>query len=139
MSSLTPPDATGDSPNTSVPGPFDYQPATRVVYGAGALSRLGELARELGGRRVLLVTDRHLVAAGHVARAVQSLDGSGLVPAVLDEVQENPTTRDVDGCLAFARSADIDFIVGLGGGSRTGSELHEDVARNGAAGAGCLA
>ena len=31
--------------------PFDFAPRTRVVFGAGALSRLGELARELGFRR----------------------------------------------------------------------------------------
>src|SRR5262245_11277271 len=32
--------------------PFDYHPLTRVVFGPGALGRLGELTRELGGHRV---------------------------------------------------------------------------------------
>jgi len=36
---------------------FDFQLRTRIVYGDGALARLGELARELGARRVLLVTE----------------------------------------------------------------------------------
>ena len=37
---------------------FDFHSPTRVVFGAGSLARLGELARELGDTRVLLVTDR---------------------------------------------------------------------------------
>jgi alcohol dehydrogenase len=48
---------------------FDFQPRTRVIHGAGAIERLGEAARELGARRALLVSDRGLVAAGHVAEA----------------------------------------------------------------------
>ena len=47
------------------PASFDYHPLTRVVFGPGTLSRLGELVRELGGTRVLLVTDPGLEAAGH--------------------------------------------------------------------------
>src|SRR6516165_7010994 len=53
--------------------PFDYHSPTRVVFGAGTLSRLGELARELGESRVLLVTDPGLEEAGHPQRATQSL------------------------------------------------------------------
>ena len=37
--------------------------ATQVLFGAGTSKRLGELARELNGRRVLLVTDKALVDA----------------------------------------------------------------------------
>ena len=33
------------------------------------------------------------------------------------DVRENPTTRDVDACLAVAQKAGVDLIVGLGGGS----------------------
>ena len=53
---------TGD-PLPSLPA-FDFQPLTRVVFGTGSLARLGELVRELGGVRVLLVTDRGLAAVG---------------------------------------------------------------------------
>jgi alcohol dehydrogenase len=96
---------------------FDYQPTTRVVYGTGSVRRLGELARELDGRRVLVVSDTHLVAAGHVQRAVESLRGAGLEPAVFDGAEENPTTRHVATCVELAREHRVDLIVGLGGGS----------------------
>jgi alcohol dehydrogenase len=96
---------------------FDYQPRTRVVFGAGVMSRLGELAKELGGRRSLIVTDPGILGAGHVDRAILSLRAAGLEAAVFSEVQPNPTTDDVDRCLAVARSAEIDLLIGLGGGS----------------------
>ena len=54
-------------------GGFDFQPMTRVVFGAGSLARLGDAVRELGGTRVLLVTDPGLEAAGHPQKALASL------------------------------------------------------------------
>ncbi len=96
---------------------FDHQPRTRVVFGCGVLRRLGALAAELGGRRPLVVTDPGIVAAGHVARAVASLAEAGLDVAVFEGVRENPTTLDVERCLAAARAHQTDLLVGLGGGS----------------------
>jgi alcohol dehydrogenase len=96
---------------------FDSRPRTRVVFGLNTIDRLGELARELFARRALVVTDAGIVAAGHVARACGALEAAGLEVVVFDGVRENPTTRDVDACLAVARSSSIDLLIGLGGGS----------------------
>jgi alcohol dehydrogenase len=97
--------------------PFDYQPRTRIVFGAGSVSRLGELARELAANRVLLVTDPGIVAAGHAGRAAQVLRASGLEVTVFDAVRENPDATDVENCLGVARASGTDLLVGLGGGS----------------------
>jgi alcohol dehydrogenase len=96
---------------------FDHHPRTRVIFGADSLERVGELARELEAKRVLLVTDKGIVAAGHPARAIGFLEAAGLEVTLFDEVHENPTTADVDRCLAVARRAGIDLFIGLGGGS----------------------
>jgi alcohol dehydrogenase len=95
---------------------FDAHPRTRVVFGLNAVDRLGELARELGARKVLLVTDAGLVAAGHAEHALRALDAA-LEVVVFDRVRENPTTRDVDACVEVARAAGVDALIGLGGGS----------------------
>jgi alcohol dehydrogenase len=97
--------------------PFDYHPLTRVVFGHATLERVGELARELGGKRVLLVTDPGLEEAGHPQRALAALQSAGLETTVFDEVQENPTTKHVDAGLAVAKEQKIDFLVAVGGGS----------------------
>ncbi len=96
---------------------FDYRPQTRVVFGAGSLSRLGEFARELGATRVLVVTDPGIARAGHAARAVDTLRVSGVEALLFDGVRENPDAHDVDRCLEMARAGGIDLFVGLGGGS----------------------
>jgi len=97
--------------------PFDYQPLGRVVFGAGSLARLGELARELGGTRVLLVTDPGLKHAGHPRRAEESLRAAGLAVRVFDDVEENPTGRHVEAAVAAAREHHADLLVAVGGGS----------------------
>lgn len=96
---------------------FDFNPITRVLFDEGLLDRLGEFVIEYGGRRVLLVSDAGLAAAGHVAHAEEALRGSGLDAFTFLDVEENPTTEHVTAGTAFARENDIDFIVGLGGGS----------------------
>ncbi len=97
--------------------PFDFQPRTRIVSGEGVVDRVGDLAREHGARRVLMVTDPGIVAAGHAERARHVLESARLTVTVYDRVRENPTTRDVEACLKVARAAEVDSIVGLGGGS----------------------
>ena len=89
----------------------------RLVAGVGVFAQLGTLARELGATRALLVTDPGIVAAGHVEKACELLRAAGIVVTVFGEVRENPTTEDVDACLAIARSAAPDLLIGLGGGS----------------------
>ena len=96
---------------------FDFNQRTRVVFGCGTFSQLGKLAHDLGGRRVLVVTDTGLRKTGYCDQAQNYLSAAGLQVSVFDQVQENPTTDHVDRCVAFARTANICLIVGLGGGS----------------------
>lgn len=114
---MTPLAQTADAANSATVTPFDYTPLSRVVFGAGAVQRLGQFAVELGGRRVLLVTDNGLAQAGHERRSVAALKEAGLEVIVFDEVHHDPTTDDVERGLGIARAANIDVIVGLGGGS----------------------
>jgi alcohol dehydrogenase len=89
----------------------------RLVFGPNSVDRLGELAREIGAARVLVVTDPGVREAGHVERGVSSLRAAGADPSVYDGVDENPTTRHVDEGVAAAREHGADCLVGLGGGS----------------------
>ena len=101
---------------------FDFNLRTRIVRGAGALAQLGELAAEVlalagDGRRVLLVSDPGIVAAGHVQRGVDSLTTAGLEVQLFDGAQENPTTDNIEQALVVAKEFKPDLLVGLGGGS----------------------
>lgn len=99
------------------PGGFDHQPRTRLVFGANTVERVGEIARDLGGRTVLVVTDRGIVTAGHAQRVEHLLQAAGLGVVIYDRVHENPSTKDVDQCVAVAKEAGVNLFIGLGGGS----------------------
>lgn len=96
---------------------FDFQTRPRVVFGTGALDRLGELATALGGSRALLVSDPGVVSAGYPNRAITQLMRADVEAFLFDGVAENPTTEHVGAGLAFAQSKQINLIIGLGGGS----------------------
>ncbi len=97
--------------------PFDFGLRTRVVFGQGALDRLGALARELGFRRTLLVADEGMVEAGHVAEALRLLEAAGVETTGFHEFGVNPDSAMVEAGRSFAAPLGVDSIVGLGGGS----------------------
>ena len=103
--------------NPAISPILDFQPQTRIVFGEGTVEQLGELVRQYGGTRALIVTDAGIVAAGHVQRAERSLAFAGVHTTCFDRVVENPSTEAIDACVAFARQEKIDFLIGLGGGS----------------------
>ena len=96
---------------------FDFQPRTRVIFGAGVVERLGELARELNFQRTLLVADHGLVASGHVDEAVNPLKKAGVEVFRFHDFEVNPDTRMIEAGTAVASSLNIDSVIGLGGGS----------------------
>ena len=96
---------------------FEFRAATRLVVGRNAITQLGQLAREFGTTRVLVVSDPGVARAGHTAAGLDALAASGIATAVFDQFGENPTTAQVEAGTAVAREFRPDLIVGLGGGS----------------------
>src|SRR5215813_12581018 len=96
---------------------FDFHSRTRLVFGSGAFEHLGELAREIGFNRVLLVADHGMVSCGYVGEALKLLEASGVEVFPFHEFGENPDTAMVEAGRAFAAQLDIDSIIALGGGS----------------------
>src|SRR6059058_2028834 len=86
---------------------------TRIVHGAGAIARVGELVAELGVTRPLLVTDKGVVAAGLADAALAHLENAFL----FDEVRANPDIELVGRARAAYVEAGCDGLIALGGGS----------------------
>ena len=97
--------------------PLDHHPTPRLIFGEGALSSLGEVAREYGFRRTLLVADSGLVTAGHAGTATRLLGDAGITVHAFHDFSENPDTRMAEAGRQFAASLEIDSLIGLGGGS----------------------
>lgn len=96
---------------------FEHVSRTRLVFGPGALSRLGGLARELGFRRTLVVSDPGIAAVGLSARACASLEAAGVFATTFSEFDHDPTSSMAEAGATAARERGIDSLVGLGGGS----------------------
>jgi len=96
---------------------FDFHTRTRLVFGPGAFERLGELARELGFNRALLVADHGMIERGYVGEAVKLLEASRVKVLAFHDFGENPDTAMVEAGRAFASTRNVDSIIALGGGS----------------------
>jgi alcohol dehydrogenase len=97
--------------------PFDVQPRTRVIFGREAAQRVGQVARELGFQRTLLVADAGLIAASHVSTIQRTLEAAGVGVVPFSAFAENPDSAMVAAGARFAAAHHLDSMVALGGGS----------------------
>lgn len=95
---------------------FAFVAPVEVQFGTGTIGGLGEQVAGLG-RRVFVVTDRGLVAAGVVERVTAALKKPGIEVLLFDEVEENPKDTTCVRATELCRLQGCDVIVGLGGGS----------------------
>lgn len=95
---------------------FSYHNPTAIEFGWGALSRLPDIVKSVGGRRALVVGDPGVVKAGLVDRVVAALGGSLSVTTFTD-IESDPDARSVDAGVQLAKSKECDVIIGIGGGS----------------------
>jgi alcohol dehydrogenase class IV len=92
-------------------------PGPVVDFGPGAVARIpGHLAAQ-GARRVLVVTDRGLRAAGVVDAVTAPVLAAGVAVEVFDDVAGNPAVDLVERGAEHARALDVDAVLALGGGS----------------------
>src|SRR5438132_14416042 len=91
--------------------------APRVLFGRGAVDRVGDEAEALG-QRVLFVCTPSLKSSTHAARVRASL-GSRLAAEFTDVAPHVPR-ESVEAARALAREMQIDVVVAMGGGSAVG-------------------
>jgi alcohol dehydrogenase class IV len=97
--------------------PFTFNTAPSLIFGSGSIARLGEIAAQRLGPRVLLVTDAGLVKAGLIAPALHTLEEAGIAVDVFDAVVADPPEDVVLAAVAKARNFDARAVIGFGGGS----------------------
>lgn len=98
---------------------FDYLVPNVNFFGPGAISVVGERCKLLGGKKVLLVTDKGLRAIkdGAVDKTISYLKEAGIDVAVFDGTEPNPKDTNVLEGLAMFRKEQCDMIITVGGGS----------------------
>ncbi|MEO6726175.1 MAG: iron-containing alcohol dehydrogenase [Blastocatellia bacterium] len=96
---------------------FDFHSRTRVIFGADAIKRLPQVARELHFNRALLVADSGMVECDYVEQATILLASASIAAFPFHDFGENPDTQMIEAGRAFAALHDVDSIIALGGGS----------------------
>ncbi len=91
---------------------FEFATATRIIFGAGTLSGIGALARELGSG-ALVVTGRDSARAEKLLALLREVG----VRAVTFSVSGEPELSTIERGTAFAKNENCDFVIGVGGGS----------------------
>ena len=89
--------------------------AQRIHFGAGALQSLPNVLKEVGGRRVLLITTKGRRESDAGERLVRLLGRS--LSDTFDGVRSHVPTSTVQAALGLARDRDVDALVSFGGGS----------------------
>lgn len=97
--------------------PFSYHIPTQIEFGQGAIDRLPEFVKDLGGARVLIVSDPGVHRAGLVDRLQSILTSASIFSTPFLDVESDPATRSVDDGAAYGKSNGCDVVVGVGGGS----------------------
>ena len=93
----------------------DRIPAT--FLGPDAARELCASIAQMQARKVLVVTDAGLVAAGIVARITAGLEAAGVRFAVYDGVEPDPTFDQVRAGFALLEREGCDAVLAVGGGS----------------------
>jgi alcohol dehydrogenase len=85
-----------------------------LALGGGSIKQLGNVLRQHGVTKPLVVTDKPLVALGVVDRVVRELGASC---EVYDDTVPDPTSDTCDALAARLAFGDFDGVVAVGGGS----------------------
>lgn len=90
---------------------------TKIRFGEGRISELGDACRAAGMRRPLLVTDPGLKPLPMIMDAIGMLEHAGIACSLFADVHPNPVGADVEAGLKVFRAGKHDGVIVFGGGS----------------------
>ena len=88
-----------------------------IIFGNGIVGLIGQYAKDLAGKRVFIVTDPGIQAAGLLPPVLASLQQKNISYTVFSDVSENPRSSEVVQGLSGYKEEKGDVIIALGGGS----------------------
>jgi alcohol dehydrogenase len=98
--------------------PFSFYAPTRIEYGIGKVDgQLKDEVKGLGGKKLLIVTDKGIVKAGILEKVEKQLKENNLEFEVFSEVESNPRDTTVGKIADIAKKNKVDVLIAVGGGS----------------------
>lgn len=96
---------------------YRFEISGRITFGDDAVKELAPLVDSLRCRRVMLIYDKGVAAAGIAEKIRAELRGSSAEVTVFDRVEPNPTDTLAEEAADIARGTGVDAFVAVGGGS----------------------
>lgn len=98
-------------------GKFTFLCKPEVIYGENSITQLPDVIKKLGGKRVLIVTDRNFSETSVFENIKNILKNSSIDYVVFDRIKGEPDTETGDECASFGKNHNCDIVCGIGGGS----------------------
>lgn len=96
---------------------FEFFVKSSITFGRGSISKLPELIRGYGLKKVMVVYDGGVKAAGISEKVMEQIREAEVEAVIFDEVIPNPTNELVERAAAAAKKANVEGFVAAGGGS----------------------
>ncbi len=96
---------------------FAHDSIRRLVFGQGVAAQLADEAKLLGAKRLLVVADPQVIAAGVAEPALESLKKAGIKFEVFSSFTREPEPSEADAAAALGKELKAQAVAGIGGGS----------------------
>ncbi|WP_044916607.1 iron-containing alcohol dehydrogenase [Butyrivibrio sp. WCE2006] len=96
---------------------FKYYAPTEVIFGKDVETQIGETARNVGKKALLVYGKGSVIKSGLMDRVKKSLSESGVEFLEFGGAKPNPTLAHAEEGVKTALSFGADMIIGIGGGS----------------------
>ena len=94
-----------------------FRTTRRVLFGIGAVEKIGAEAQILKAKKILIVTDPGVIQAGLLESITAPLQALGMPFSIFDGVEPDPRIEVVEKSVEKAKKDEINLIIGFGGGS----------------------
>ena len=84
-----------------------------TFMGNGAVENVGELVKQLGGKKALIVTDTGIAEAGLVDHVKQSLEKKGIESGTFDGCKPDALIGVIKECAQFTAKGGFDLLIGV--------------------------
>jgi len=96
---------------------FQFYLPTRVYFGKGTIEKVGEEAKKLGKRALVVTGGKSARRMGALQRVEDSLKKMGVKTILFEGVEANPSLETIKRGTNLTKEEKCQIIVGLGGGS----------------------
>lgn len=96
---------------------YQYNNPTQIEFGPGSIQKIPAKIQSLGGKKIMVVTDKGVAGAGILDKVAEVLRNASIDFVVFDDVKPDPSTDVIETVYAQLQDAEADCILAIGGGS----------------------